>query len=143
MGIEDPEKRREQAAAKEAAKAEKNAEKEAQSDRVWTQQESDWINRERRGAAASDASHWRVGRGKYWMVHKMMDELREGLREGNIPPITSRDQLPNTIPALRALADRVNVYYGNQLPDGNGPLRMVADSKIRNAKLIFIRRLGL
>ena len=63
--------------------------------------------------------------------------------QGEAAPVSSRSDLPNTIPALRALAERVNAYYKNNLPDGSGPIRLRADSKVRNVKLNFIRRLGL
>ena len=72
------------------------------------------------------------------------NRYRERFSLGNNPaPVTSRDQLPNTLPALRELAAAVNSYYGDKLPDGSGPLRVRADSKPRNVKLNFIRRLGL
>ena len=63
--------------------------------------------------------------------------------QGEAAPVSSRGDLPNTIPALRALAERINTYYGNNLPDGRGPLRVRADSKVRSVKLNMIRRLGL
>jgi hypothetical protein len=79
-----------------------------------------------------------------------LERLNEGLRQqretaaaAEAAPVSSRGDLPNTIPALRALAERINTYYGNQLPDGRGPLRVRADSKVRSVKLNMIRRLGL
>jgi hypothetical protein len=79
-----------------------------------------------------------------------LERLNEGLRQqreaavaAEAAPVSSRSDLPNTIPALRALAERINTYYGNQLPDGRGPLRVRADSKVRSVKLNMIRRLGL
>lgn len=63
---------------------------------------------------------------------------------GHLPPfLRSRDQLPSDIKGLIALAGRVNTFYKNNLPDGKGKITVGPESKVRNVKLNFTRRLNL
>lgn len=62
----------------------------------------------------------------------------------NLPPfLRTRSQLPSDIQGLIKMAGRVNAFYKSKLPDGKGAISVGPESKVRNVKLNFTRRLNL
>lgn len=61
-----------------------------------------------------------------------------------LPPfLQDRSALPKTIDGYIALAQRVNEYYQNNLPDGKGPINVSRYSLPKSVRTNFVRRLKI